>query len=168
MRNVTALRFSEHEREAISAYAQREGITFSQAVRKGAMNLALGPRHDALCLSDVAMAKPGDDITMTFSQFLDDFKYSKNKAALIKEEPKWAFVDPGRWYYDLAATAHKLSHDHGLPVPKWALDEKYIAPRPYYAFNTKDKEFRSYLRATTPREFRSHNLFLGENILSRM
>ncbi|MCL1848001.1 MAG: hypothetical protein FWF91_08605 [Coriobacteriia bacterium] len=167
-RDVTALRFSEQEKQIITAYAQREGISFSQAVRKGAMTLALGPRPDAMRLADVAMAQPEDDVNMLFSQFLDDFKQAHNKEALIADEPVWMFSDPGRWYFDLAATAHKLAHDNDLPVPRWALDGGYIAPEPFFAFNTENEEFRDYLRTSTPREFISHNLFLGENILSRM
>ena len=167
-REVTALRFSQLEKQVISAYATAEGITFSQAVRKGALALALGPGLDALRLVDVAAARPEDDTALLFSQFLDDFFRAQNKEALIVEEPIWTCQTPGRWYYDLAATAHKLAHDNELPVPRWALDEKYIAPKPYYAFDTEDPGFREYLHATTPREFRSHNLFLGENILRRV
>jgi hypothetical protein len=168
VRSATALRFSDQEREAITTYAQREGITFSQAVRKGAMLLAVGPGLDALRLADVAMAQPEDDIVLLFSQFLDDFNHAENKAALIRDEPVWAFRNPNRWYFDLAATAHKLAHDNDLPVPRWALDKKYIAPEPFFAFGTTNSDFREYLRTTTPMEFQSHNLFLGENILSRM
>jgi hypothetical protein len=167
-RDATALRFSAQEKQAILSYAQKEGITFSQAVRNGAMSLAVGPSLDALRLSDVAMALPEDDLALLFSQFLDDFRHSQNKVTLIKDEPVWAFREPGRWYFDLAATAHKLAHDNDLPVPRWALDTKYIAPEPLYAFNTENDNFREYLRATTPMEFISHNLFLGASILNRI
>ena len=68
---------------------------------------------------------------------------------------------------DFAAAAHKLSHDNDIAVPRWVLKDEYVAETPYYAFGTTNPEFQAYLRETTPREYQWHNLFLGENVLSR-
>ncbi|MEG0302447.1 hypothetical protein [Gordonibacter sp.] len=161
------IRFDPAELECIESFAKSHGVTFSEVVRKGAVAYVRDADADRLSLSEVASAGVGEDTTLLFSQFLDDFRHARDKARLIEKEPQWSGDNEGRWPYDLAATAHKLAHDHGLPVPAWALRDKYVAPEPFYAFNTQDPEFREYLEQTTPREFKSHNLFLGENILSR-
>lgn len=159
------IRFEQSEFDEIAAFAESRDLTFSEVVRRGALTYARDA--DASRLSLAQIAEMEGDTTLLFSQFLDDFRSAYDKRRLIEEEPRWKNKHESRWPYDFAATAHKLAHDNGLPVPAWALDDKYVAPEPYYAFDTQDPEFRAYLEQTTPREFKSHNLFLGENILSR-
>ena len=48
-------------------------------------------------------------------QFLDAFSHTCDKAALIADEPGWASDEAGRWYYDLAATAHSSLTTTGFP-----------------------------------------------------
>lgn len=161
------IRFEQDEYDTISSYAASHGETFSEAVRKGAM-LYVAPDKEKGYESLAQLAKMGvdDTLRLRFGQFLDDFAHATDKEALISEEPQWA-GSPGRWRYDFAATAHKLAHDNGLPVPKWVLSDEYVSEMPFYAFDTQDPDFQDYLRKTTPREFQWHNLFLGENILER-
>ncbi|HIY84029.1 MAG TPA: hypothetical protein H9823_09325 [Candidatus Rubneribacter avistercoris] len=160
------IRFEQEEFDKITACAKKSGRTFSDIVREGVMHY-LEPDKAKGYLSLAALAaKAPVDMELSFGQFLDDFAHAKDKAALIEEEPSWA-KPAGRWPYDFAATAHKLAHDNNLPVPQWVLKDDYVAPEAYYAFNTRNPEFQEYLRKTTPREFQWHNLFLGENILSR-
>ena len=160
------LRFEQEEYEKINNYAEATGMSFSEVVRSGTMRYVdpdFGKHYASL--ADIASSNT-EDITLAFNQFLDDFSHASEKSALIEKEPEWS-EDPGRWRFDFAATAHKLDHDHGLPVPMWALGDKYVSEVPLYAFDTENPEFQEYLRSTTPREFASHNLFLGENILTR-
>lgn len=161
------IRFEQNEYEVISAYAQIRSETFSDVVRKGAMTY-VDPDYGKGYLSLAQLAEKGDidGLGLAFGQFLDDFKHAQNKKALIEDEPEWQ-SDPGRWRYDFAAAAHKLAHDNNLPVPSWVLADSYVAETPYFAFDTDNPEFQKYLRETTPREYQWHNLFLGENILSR-
>lgn len=166
MRKPTGIRFTEDEYAAIAAYAQSHGTSFSDVVRQAAREYVDPDREkDYLSLAQVARAK--GDIELSFGQFLDDFAHARDKAALIAEEPAWTFDEVGRWYYDLAATAHKLANDNGLPVPSWCIKDCYCANEPQWAFDTTDPSFRDYLRQATPREFRWHNLFLGPNVLQR-
>lgn len=160
------IRFEQEEHDLILAFAESSGETFSSVVRKAAVEYVARKQRTYLSLADLAENSSEVDMNLAFGQFLDDFKRADNKYSLIEKEPVWN-REPGRWKYDFAATAHKLAHDNGLPVPFWALDEQYIAPKPYFAFETKNPEFQDYLRKTTPREFKWHNLFLGENILTR-
>lgn len=161
------IRFEPDEYEQISDYARRSGETFSQVVREGALAYVDPDRGKGYrSLAELAAAVEPSEMNLAFSQFLDDFAHAEHKEALVVEEPLWA-SEPGRWRYDFAATAHKLSHDHGLPVPHWALRDEYVATAPVYAFGTTNPQFQEYLRQTTPREFQWHNLFLGENVLTR-
>ncbi|BCS56564.1 MAG: hypothetical protein ACLSBA_00610 [Adlercreutzia equolifaciens] len=161
------IRFDQGEYDLISDYARREGETFSEVVRKGAI-CYVSPDHfkGYRSLAQLASSAKVDDMELLFGQFLDDFVHAHDKRSLIEEEPEWK-GDPGRWRYDFAAAAHKLSHDNDVAVPRWVLKDEYVAETPYYAFGTTNPEFQAYLRETTPREYQWHNLFLGENVLSR-
>lgn len=161
------IRFEQDEYDRIYAFAQRSGLTFSQVVRIGTLSYA-DPDYarNYQSLADIAADFNPETIELFFGQFLDDFKRACNKYVLIEDEPLWS-LDPGRWSYDFAATAHKLALDNNLPVPQWTLNEKYVADEPQYAFDTNNPQFQEYLRQTTPRAFQWHNLYLGENILSR-
>lgn len=161
------IRFEQDEYDRISSFAQKNRVPFSDVVRTGAMRYVdadYGRGYRSL--AQIAKKGKKGDMDLAFGQFLDDFNHASDKYALIAEEPLWNDA-PGRWFYDFAATAHKLAHDNGLPVPKWALEDRYVAPEPLYAFDTENPDFQAYLRETTPREFQWHNLFLGESILSR-
>ena len=166
MRKPTGIRFTDDEHAAVSAYAAEHGTSFSDVVRT-AVREYLDPDGGKgyLSLSDVAAR--GGDVALSFGQFLDDFARAGDKAALIADEPGWGPSEAGRWYYDLAATAHKLANDNGLPVPPWCLEDRYYPDEPQWAFGTEDPDFRTYLQEATPREFRWHNLFLGPNVLQR-
>lgn len=165
--NPIGIRFEQEEYDRISAYAATCGASFSDVVRQAAMLLVDSNRARGYkSLAQIAQAGEGADVALLFGQFLDDFAHAEDKLSLIADEPVWDY-DSGRWVYDFAAAAHKLAHDNGLPVPRWALADRYVADEPLYAFDTENPEFQSYLRATTPREYQWHNLFLGNNILSR-
>ena len=167
MRKPTGIRFTDDEYAAISSYAATHNTSLSNVVRSAVREYLERDRAGAyMTLSQVAASN--DDIALAFGQFLDDFARARDKAALVYEEPDWSLEEAGRWYYDLAATAHKLADDNGFPVPHWCIEERYFAPEPQWAFDTQNPEFREYLRENTPREFCWHNLYLGPNVLQRM
>ena len=166
MRKPTGIRFTDEEHAAIAKYAATHETSFSDVVRRAAREF-VDPDRDKDYLTLAQVASADGDIALTFGQFLDDFAHARDKAALIADEPQWPCEDAGRWRYDLAATAHKLANDNGLPVPAWCIEERYCPEKPFWAFDTEDPKFRSYLQKNTPREFRWHNLFLGPNVLQR-
>ena len=166
MRKPTGIRFTDDEYEAIASYAAEHETSFSDVVRRAAREF-LDPDRGKGYLTLAQVARMGDDIALPFGQFLDDFAHARDKSTLISEEPAWSPEEAGRWYYDLAATAHKLANDNKLPVPGWCIEERYFPAEPQWAFDTEDPEFREYLRENTPREFRWHNLFLGPTVLQR-
>lgn len=166
MRKPTGIRFTDAEYDAVSAYAAAHGTSFSDVVRQ-AVWAFLDPDRGKGYLTLAQVAAGDGDTALMFGQFLDDFAHARDKAALIADEPAWPEGGGGRWLFDLAAAAHKLANDNELSVPRWCLKDEYFAPEPQWAFDTEDPDFRAYLRESTPREFRWHNLFLGPNVLER-
>jgi len=118
-------------------------------------------------VSDIPETSNKIGFLFAFGTFLDHFYHHEEiRPFLINEEPKKANL-PDDDYCLLAATVHKLAKDYFLPIPQWVMDNKFVMAYPVYGFNTKNKEFQDALRATTPIEFSTRNLFLGSNVLSR-
>ena len=124
--------------------------------------------YTPLTIKDVSTKYTERTELTLFGQFLDDFRNEeRDKYALIKEEP---LMDncTALFLCLLAATAHKLANDNGLQIPDWVKRQQYIYDGVYYAFNTSMEDFRRHLEQTTPAEFVQRNLFLGDNVLSRV
>jgi len=122
-----------------------------------------------LSIKDVSEQLYSEDEKLLYGQFLDDFYHeesSEEKYNLIKDEPNF-INDKEIFMCILAGTAQKLANDYSLDIPKWVFDEKYILKKVYYTLNTKNPKFQEYLRETTPLEYKSRNLFVGETILDR-
>ncbi len=162
-----AVRFTESEENSIKEYAQANQLSFSEVIRLATMSLINESSKQRLSLYDVANNASDNDFDLLFGQFLDDFSHAQNKGELIAIEPHWPENTSKHLSCLLAATAHKLAHDNSLPVPQWALKKTYISETPIYGMQTKNPDFQQFLRDTTPIEFSCHNLFLGENVLSR-
>jgi len=113
----------------------------------------------------IAKALTYSNTKHSISQFLDDFRFVKNKFALIKDEPK-AGADT-RTLCLAAAIAHKLANDNGIDPPQWVYKPEYIFPHPVYTFNTQNKEYQKILRETSPQEFAQRNIFYGANVIAR-
>jgi hypothetical protein len=65
----------------------------------------------------------------------------------------------------LAATAEWLAWKHDLPPPRWAFDPARSLHRPWFASSLAS--LRALLLLESPAAFRSRNLFVSENALSR-
>lgn len=163
-----AIRFDEEELDAMRDFIDRCGgsMTLSRFVRES-VTAQLGELADKdyRTIKDIAWA-PGEDSTLDYCQFLDDFAKAKDKLRLIEQEPVFCARTEGMGSL-YAATAQKLAHDNGIPVPGWVLKREYIEEEPKYAFGTDDEDFQAYLRETTPVEFCWHNLYYGENVMTR-
>ena len=123
-------------------------------------------RRNKVTISDVVACY---DFTLAFGQFLDDFRFApiEEKYKLIQDEPSCDGVDQATLCH-VAAAVHKLANDNELDVPKWVYDSAYIMPEPYYAHGTQNVEFQKYLAETSPPEYASRNVFLGDNVLMRV
>ena len=115
-----------------------------------------------------ALTAQGDSFDRCLANFLDEFRIAPSAAALA-ESPELLSVTQGdvgpvEDAY-LAATAEELALAHGLPVPAWTDDEARKLHRPWFASDLAS--LRAVLLLESPPGFRSRNLFVSENALSR-
>jgi len=115
-----------------------------------------------------ALAAHGDSFDRCLANFLDEFYAGPNAAALAAKPDLLAprFGDIGRVQDAyLAATAEELARRFHLPPPDWTVGEDRLLHRPWFA--TSLAALRAVLLLESPPAFRSRNLFVSENALSR-
>ena len=66
----------------------------------------------------------------------------------------------------LAAVAEELARRFGLPLPAWTMTEERWLHKPWFA--SPLASLRAVLLLESPPGFRSRNLFVSENALSRV
>lgn len=120
-------------------------------------------------LAEVAeLAAQGDSFDRCLANFLDEFYSTPNAAALAESPTLLAsqFGDTGRVQDAyLAATAEELAGRFNFPLAKWTVGENRQLHRPWFA--TPLAALRAVLLLESPPAFRSRNLFVSENALSR-
>jgi hypothetical protein len=115
-----------------------------------------------------ALAAQGDSFDRCLSNFLDEFYAAPNASAFADTPALLALRlgDAGRVQDAyLAATAEELARRFSLPLPEWTLGETRQLHRPWFA--TSLAALRAVLLLESPPAFRSRNLFVSENALSR-
>ena len=113
-------------------------------------------------LAEVAeLTVAGESFDFALRNFLDEFR-SGCGAEALSAEPRQ--LDARLDAY-LAATAESLATEHGLPVPAWAWAESRKLHRPWFALPWAG--LRAVLLLESPAAFRSRNLFVSANALSR-
>jgi hypothetical protein len=121
-------------------------------------------------LAEVAeRALAGDEFGRCLANFLDEFYASPNEAALSPTPPLLAphFGEIGQVEDAyLAATAEELARAFNLPVPAWTDAEDRKLHRPWFA--SPLAALRAGLLLESPAGFRSRNLFVSENALTRV
>jgi len=120
-------------------------------------------------LADVAtLAAAGDSFDRCLSNFLDAF-YAQPTQNFLDPVPTLLapkFGDAGRVQDAyLAATAEELARKYNFSVPAWVIDESRKLHRPWFASTLAG--LRAVLILESPPAFRSRNLFVSENALSR-
>ena len=110
------------------------------------------------------------DFTFALCSFIDEFKRSKNRFEIIKEEPLKELLDDSikKEACVLAATVHKLATEWGLEVPEWVHDSFYKMPYPVFAHDTTNKEYQEFLIKDAPIEFASRNIFYSSRAIERV
>jgi hypothetical protein len=116
-----------------------------------------------------ALAAQGDSIDRCQVNFLDEF-YSCPTAAALAGAPGLLAPQLGELgrltdAY-LAATAEELARRFTLPQPDWTGGEDWRLRRPWFA--VPYASVRAVLLLESPAGFRSRNLFVSENALSRV
>jgi hypothetical protein len=120
-------------------------------------------------LADVAaLTAQGDSFDRCLANFLDGF-YAAPDAAALAEAPALLapqIGDMGRVQDAyLAATAEELARAHNFSTPAWMVDEARKLRRPWFA--SPLAALRVVLLLESPAGFRSRNLFVSENALTR-
>lgn len=110
----------------------------------------------------------GDSFDRCLANFLDEF-YAAPQAAALADPPLLLapqLGSPGRVQDAyLAATAEELARRFNLPTPAWAGSDERTLHSPWFA--TPLAALRAVLLLESPPAFRSRNLFVSENALSR-
>lgn len=111
----------------------------------------------------------GDSFNFCPANFLDDF-YPVPTAGALAEAPVLlapALGDLGRVEDAyLAATAEHLAWTNGWSAPEWVMADSRKLHRPWFA--SPLAALRALLLLESPAAFRSRNLFVSENALSRV
>lgn len=120
-------------------------------------------------LAEIArLTAEGDSFDRCLANFLDEFYASPNAAALADAPPflaaRWGELGRVQDAY-LAATAEELARRHALPLPRWTEAPGRQLHRPWFA--SPLAALRAVLLLESPAGFRSRNLFVSENALSR-
>lgn len=116
-----------------------------------------------------ALAADGDSFDICLANFLDEF-YARPTAEALVPEPIFLAPQFGErgLVQDayLAATAEELARMKNFPLPLWTESEQRKLHRPWFASNLAS--LRAVLILESPPGFRSRNLFISENGLSRV
>ena len=120
-------------------------------------------------LAEVAqLAIGGDSFDRCLANFLDEFYAAPNAKALAAQPDLLSPVlgEPGRVQDAyLAATAEELARAGKFPVPVWTDDDARKLHRPWFA--SPLAALRAVLLLESPAAFRSRNLFISQNALTR-
>ena len=120
-------------------------------------------------LAEVAqLAIGGDSFDRCLANFLDEFYAAPNAKALAAQPVLLAptLGEPGRVQDAyLAATAEELARARKFPVPVWTDDDARKLHRPWFA--SPLAALRAVLLLESPAAFRSRNLFISQNALTR-
>lgn len=120
-------------------------------------------------LAEVAdLSAQGESFDLCLRNFLDGF-YAKPSAMALQAEPvclaaKNSSLGKIKDAY-LAATAEWLAWRYDLNSPAWAFAPERSLRRPWFASTLA--ALRAVLLLESPAPFRSRNLFVSENALSR-
>jgi len=120
-------------------------------------------------LAEVAeLAAQNESFDFCLRNFLDGFYAAPEPTALQAEPSRLAEKNPRFGQIEdayLAATAEWLAWKFNLPPPSWAFNPSRSLRRPWFASQLAG--LRAVLIHESPAPFRSRNLFVSENALSR-
>ena|SRR2546427_79941 len=117
-----------------------------------------------------ARIKSGGNPWVAHGDFVDDWRRSalEDRLELATKAPhKVSTLEERQWAALFAASIEALCIQDGIEPPAWTRASKYTLPMPWYP-EAKSKDMRRYLRETTPKLFTKHNVFAGDDVLSRV
>jgi hypothetical protein len=121
-------------------------------------------------LAEVAqLVVDGDSFDRCLANFLDEFQVRPDLSALAQSPVLLVscFGEIGQVQDAyLAATAEELGRQFDLAIPAWTAGEDRKLRKPWFA--SRLASLRAVLLLESPIGFRSRNLFVSENALSRV
>jgi hypothetical protein len=114
-------------------------------------------------------ANAGADFYLLLGDFLDEFYRAAPgiRAEMLRIEPE--NMSAPELVPFLAATAHKLANDYCLDTPRWVFGRRCYLPgeEPHFGCSAKGN-LRLLFMYKSPPEFKHRNLFVDENVLTRV
>ena len=112
---------------------------------------------------------PGHDMELNISNYLDFFYHADQEARQdsVNEEPSYNEAISWENYAYAAAMVEKLCTDYSLEYPQWIFKEDYFLRDPWFPDYVKGRA-RIYLMLYAPIEFLRRNLYVSENVLTRI
>jgi hypothetical protein len=110
----------------------------------------------------------GNSFTFAWGIFLDTFNSANTelKVSIIKDKPTCLDFDQ-RLASFLASSVHRLCNLNNLSDPPWIHDPEYILKDPFFLNNPPDPLKLIYLMESPP-EYKCRNIFVSENVLTRV
>lgn len=108
----------------------------------------------------------GEDLRFAVRELLDEFALRGRddlRTRALADEPAW--VDQHADAY-LGALAEHLARQHGLPIPRWALDERRTLDHMW--FPGVARGFRPTALRESPAAFRRRGIFIARGALTRV
>ena len=94
-------------------------------------------------------------------RFVDEFRRNPNMRI---KKPSYENETANAYY---AGVVEFLTREQGIKTPKWVYDKKYYLKNPFFAGGFKSTAYRLMLMIESPVEFKTRNIFIGENTFSR-
>jgi hypothetical protein len=111
----------------------------------------------------------GGDFYLLLGDFLDEFYKAapEIQIEMLREKPD--DMKRSEFIPFLAASAHKLADDGALRPPRWTFERRCYLPgmKPHFGCNAKGN-LRLLFMYKSPIEFKHRNLFVDENVLTRV
>jgi len=106
-------------------------------------------------------------LTFELAAFIDQFNAASSgqKVAMLKKHPFPDVLDVKHSAY-IAAVVEELCVRNGLDFPLWIEDEQYTLKSPYFVGGLES--IKAFLLIESPISFRRRNIFVSENVLSRV
>ena len=120
-------------------------------------------------VKEIFNISPGTDIELNISNYLDYF-YCANqdeRQVSMNEEPRYNKEISGENYAYVAAMVEKLCTVFLLEYPQWIFKDDYFLRDPWFPAFIKGRA-RIYLMLYSPVEFLRRNLYVSENVLTRI
>ncbi len=111
------------------------------------------------------LIKNGKDSAIVISNYLDEFRNATNKEriAAISSKPTGGIMEKGAY---LAAVVEQLCLDYNIKIPDWVNKKEYFLKEP--DFYSKFENVKAILIQQSPAAFRRRNIFVSNNVLSRV